>query len=134
VIVVDTNVIAYSLIEGDRTPQAQALWQRDSRWCLPSLWRYEFLNVLSAYVRAGGMELSDATRLWHSAGRLYTPMENGVDMNAVLELSVEKEISTYDAQFVFLAHSLGVPLISEDKQLRRRCPETVVSMDDYLKE
>ena len=131
-IVVDTNVIAYFLIEGDRTPQAQALWQRDSHWCLPSLWRHDFLNVLSTYVRAGGMELSDAMQLWQTADSLCTPMEGGVDMDTALELSVMKEISTYDAQFVFLAHLLSVPLISEDKQLRRRCPETAVSMDDFL--
>lgn len=133
-IVVDTNVIAYFLIEGDRTQLARALWQRDSRWCLPPLWRHEFLNVLSTYVRIGGMVLPDATRLWQTASGLCGPMESGVDMGEALKLSVEKKISAYDAQYVALAQSLNVPLISEDKQLRQRCPKTVVSLSDYLKE
>lgn len=132
-IVVDTNIIAYFLIEGERTPQARGLWQHNPDWCLPPLWRHEFLNVLSTYVREGGMDLSGAKRVWHSAGQLFTQMENAVDMDAALELSVAKGISTYDAQFVALAGALGAPLISEDKRLRRRCGEAVMSMAKYLK-
>ena len=31
-VVVDTNVVAYLLIEGDRTAEAQALYARDPDW------------------------------------------------------------------------------------------------------
>lgn len=31
-VVVDTNVLAYLLIEGDRTSEAQALFAQDSDW------------------------------------------------------------------------------------------------------
>jgi len=80
------------------------------------------------------MELSDAARLRQTADTLCVPMEGAIDMDTVLKLSVINKISTCDAQFVFLARLLSVPLISDDKQLRRRCPETAVSMDDFLKE
>ena len=50
-IVVDTNVIAYVLIEGDKTALAQQVAKKDPDWKVPPLWRHEFLNVLatSAY-------------------------------------------------------------------------------------
>src|SRR6185437_5774425 len=33
VVLVDTNILAYLLIEGDRTPGVQHLFARDSNWC-----------------------------------------------------------------------------------------------------
>lgn len=131
-IVVDTNIVVYTFIEGEHTSLMGALWRHDSRWRLPMLWRHEFLNVLATYTRRGGMELPDANHLWLAARRWCRPMENAVDMATVLHIAVAQDISAYDAQFVALARSLGVPLISEDARLRRRCPETVVSTSDYL--
>jgi len=37
VIVVDTNVIAYLLLGGEKTPQARAVLQKDPAWTAPSL-------------------------------------------------------------------------------------------------
>ncbi|MGZ5446412.1 MAG: hypothetical protein ACXWLY_31220 [Thermoanaerobaculia bacterium] len=51
-IVADTNLVAYLLIEGDKTAAARAVWKKDSRWMLPTLWRSEFLNVLTTAVRS----------------------------------------------------------------------------------
>lgn len=131
-IVVDTNIIAYALIEGEHTPQARALWRHERRWRVPVFWRHELLNVLATYSRKGGMKPRDAKRLWTAACRWCRPMEAAVDMAAALQLAIEQELSAYDAQFVALAQSLKVPLVSEDTRLRRRCPRTVVSISDYL--
>jgi len=51
VIVVDVNVVAYFLIEGEHTERARELWRRDPDWRLPPLWRHEYLNVLATFVR-----------------------------------------------------------------------------------
>jgi len=53
VIVSDTNLVAYLLINGDHTATARAVYQRDPDWRLPPLWRAEFLNVLTTTVRKG---------------------------------------------------------------------------------
>ena len=51
-IVVDTNVIAYLLIEGDRTVDAQALRLADSDWRSEPFLLVEFSNLLATQVRA----------------------------------------------------------------------------------
>jgi hypothetical protein len=47
VVLVDTNILAYLLIEGDRTSAAQALNARDPDWRSEGLILVEFSNVLS---------------------------------------------------------------------------------------
>ena len=131
-IVVDTNIVAYALIDGEHTGQSRALWQADPDWRLPVFWRYEFLNVLAAFVRRGGMDRQRASRLWTAARGWCHPMECTVDGAAALRLAIDQDLSAYDAQFVVLAQLLGIPLVSEDARLSQRCSETVVSMAEYL--
>ena len=58
-IVVDTNIIAYLYISGEKSPQAEQLLSFDSLWNAPILWRSEFRNVLSKYLRNGILGLDD---------------------------------------------------------------------------
>ena len=62
-IVVDVNVLAYLLIPGRYTNSAEQLLEADSHWVAPRLWRSEFRNVLSTYVRSNLLELADAVLL-----------------------------------------------------------------------
>jgi len=80
VIVVDTNVVAYALIQGTQTALARQVRQRDPFWRLPTLWRHEFLNILAVYVRRGGARLREAAFLWGQAVKLLSPGEQAVDM------------------------------------------------------
>ncbi len=59
-IVVDTNVIAYLYLPGDRTAAAEALCREDSEWSAPLLWRSELRNVLATQIRVGRIELDGA--------------------------------------------------------------------------
>lgn len=122
-IIVDTNVIAYLLIEGDRTNPARSLWRDEPDWRVPPLWRHEFLNILATFARRGGADLVDATQLWARAVDTIGPGEMEVDIPAALELAVTTRISAYDAQFITLARHLGVPLVTEDKKLRKTFPD-----------
>ena len=50
-IVVDTNVIAYLFIKGDYSDNAMKLLKSDPVWIVPYLWKSEFRNVLTLYIR-----------------------------------------------------------------------------------
>lgn len=66
-VVVDTNVLAYFWLPGDRTQEAVALRRSTDDWYVPRLWRSEFRNVLAAFLRRRSMDLNEATALIRTA-------------------------------------------------------------------
>jgi predicted nucleic acid-binding protein len=130
-IVVDTNVIAYLMIEGEKTAMAQRTFHQDSNWFVPSLWRHEFLNVLATYVRHGGIEMDEAIDIWHNGTVLFNPGEQEVNMPQALRLATQHNISAYDAQYVVLAMEMSMPYVTEDQQLLQAFPGIAVSMQEF---
>jgi predicted nucleic acid-binding protein len=126
VIVADTNLIAYLLIEGERTEAARAVWAKDSRWMLPTLWRSEFLNVLTTSVRAGILKLAEAQEIWQVALATFSRSEIDPSGEDVLEAAAERNLSAYDAQFVVTATELDVPLVTYDRRLLDACPDLAI--------
>ena len=94
-IVVDTNVIAYALIEGDKTALAQQVTQKDPDWRVPPLWRHEFLNVLATAARAEVIDARQAERLWHTGLGLLLQAERDVDGAMSLKLAIKGGVSAY---------------------------------------
>lgn len=121
-IVVDTNVIAYLLIEGDRTEEARRTWLRDRNWIVPPLWRSEFLNVLWVSVRAGVLQPAEAHLAWQRAAGLLAGREREPAAETVLDEAIARGISAYDAHFVVVAASLRILLVTADNRLARACP------------
>jgi predicted nucleic acid-binding protein len=119
VIVADTNLISYLLVQGERTKAARRVWQRDPDWRAPPLWRSEFLNVLSTSVRADVLTESDADRAWTAATRLLTGREIQPSGRAVLRSALRDRLSAYDSQFVVVAEDLGVQLVTGDRGIRK---------------
>jgi predicted nucleic acid-binding protein len=122
-IVVDTNVIAYLFIPGDRSSEARRAYLRDPAWCAPVLWRSEFLNVLALYLRKKQLSLDTAMAIAHEAGMLLEPGEYRIGQNAVLPLLETSGCSAYDCEFVALAQQLDVSLVTSDKQILRAFPK-----------
>lgn len=133
-IVVDTNVIAYLLIMGERTDLAQQVYKRDPEWVVPHLWRHEFLNVLASLVKFGGGELTDAYNLWHTGLNILAEKEQEVNMIEVLSLAVTHDLSGYDAQYIALAQSLECLFVTEDKKLHNTLPNQAISMQTFLQQ
>ena len=130
-IVADVNVVAYLLIEGAKTGLARAVFERDPAWALPALWRHEFLNVLAMQVQHGGFSLGIARETWRRAEELFSRDEREADAILSLELATKHKLSAYDAQYAALASHLGVPLVTEDRELLRKLPRMAVTMRDF---
>ena len=121
-IVVDTNVVAYLYLPGDRTAAAEALCRADSEWSAPLLWRSELRNVLATQIRVGRIALDGAQSIQAEAEQLLHGREFAVDSAEVLRLAAESGCSAYDCEFVVLADYFDVPLYSADLRLAERFP------------
>ena len=133
-IVVDTNLIAYTLLEGPYTPLALRVREKDPEWSLPPLWRHEFLNVLVTYAQHGGLEPAEALAVWGRALKLLAPCEHIVDLTVAFHLAVIHRVSAYDAQFIALAQSLNVLCLTEDRHLLKTFPRLAISMRQFCAE
>ena len=125
-IVVDSNILAYLYLPGDRTSAAEALLQQDSQWAAPVLWRSEFRNILAGYLRRKSITFEQACSLQSEAESLLAGAEFEVDSSAVLELVRDSDCSAYDCEFVALAIQLNTRLVTVDKKLLRQFPTRAV--------
>jgi predicted nucleic acid-binding protein len=131
-IVVDSNIVAYLLIQGEKTLLARSLWNSDNNWCMPTLWLHEFLNVLATNERTGNLRLKTCQDLLGLALSLFEAKSRQVDMAYTLALAAECRLTAYDAQYIALAQSMNVLLISEDRKLQQAAPKSVRSMKSFL--
>ncbi len=127
-ILVDTNVLVYLLIEGDCTASARALYQRDSDWRSEAFLLVELSNVLATFVRSGALTLAQGQRLLADA-QVRMPALSSVSHAQALATAGEFGLSAYDARFIALARELRVKLVTEDGKLRAAVPEWTVSLE-----
>ncbi|HEX8672316.1 MAG TPA: type II toxin-antitoxin system VapC family toxin [Longimicrobium sp.] len=131
-IVADSNLVAYLVIQGDQTSTAQAVLKRDPIWAAPLLWRSEFRNVLALYLRQKHLTLADALQYVQEAEALLHGNEYQVESGPVLRLAEQSECSAYDCEFVHLAQELSLPLVTSDKRVLRAFPTVAVSMQEFI--
>ena len=127
-IVVDTNVVAYLYLPGEYTDRAEALLERDAHWAAPILWRSEFRNILAGYMRRKTLTLDAAHNLQREAESLLAGGEHEVDSHLILELVRGSDCSAYDCEFVALAMTLGVRLVTMDNKLLKAFPKYAVAL------
>ena len=125
-IVVDSNILAYLYLPGDRTAAAEALLEQDPEWAAPVLWRSEFRNILAGYMRRKTITFDQACSLQSEAESLLAGAEFEVDSGSVLELVRDSDCSAYDCEFIALAIKLNTKLVTVDKKLLREFPTRAV--------
>lgn len=130
-IVVDTNILAYLLITGDRTAVAKAVLHADPVWAMPLLGRSEFRNVVALYLRNSLMSWAEAKDAIISAEQLLAGQEYAVSSLDVLELTRSSACSSYDCEFVALAQELNVPLITADRRILREFPGIAITPEVF---
>ncbi len=127
-IVVDTNILAYVLLPYEHSAQADALFRKDAQWVAPILWRSEFRNLLSGYLRRKTLSFDEVLKVQAEAEAMLAGNEHEVDSRRVIELVRDSDCSAYDCEFVSLAMRLGVKLVTMDAKLLRAFPKHAVAL------
>ncbi|MEX0720579.1 MAG: type II toxin-antitoxin system VapC family toxin [Balneolaceae bacterium] len=130
-IVVDTNVIASMWVPNDMDEWVYKVLKKDDDWVAPLLWRSEFRNVLSIYLRKGILELSVVLQAIEEAEQLMDANEFEVNSTQVMSLVSDSSCSAYDGEFVALADDLNVPLVTFDKKIVREFPDIAIHPKEF---
>ena len=133
-IVADTNLLAYFLLEGDVTERADNVYSADPVWIAPPLWRSEFRNVLALYMRQERLTAAEALRIIGETENLMRGGEHQPASLQVLGRVNESTCSAYDCEFVALARDLGVRLVTVDKQILGDFPKDAIALDVFIAE
>jgi predicted nucleic acid-binding protein len=78
------------------------------------------------------LSLDDARQIMDAAMDLMRDREFEVASPHVLELVAASTCSAYDCEFVALAETLGVPLVTVDQQILSQFPTPAVSLDAFV--
>lgn len=133
-IVVDTNVIAYLFLSNEQAILAEQALHKDYEWAAPVLWRSEFRNVLTLYMRKNIINMDQAQQIMNNALKVLRGREYDVSSFEVLRLASISKCSAYDCEFIAVANDLKVPLVTVDKQLLREFPSVAMSLKSFVKE
>ena len=131
-IVVDANVVVAFLLDSPLAPDARAVRARDATWGTHPLCRSETLNALLQETKARKIALHDAIDAAETTAHLLTDRTDGCAPSAILTTAHSSGLTAYDATYVVLARSLGLLLVTEDRQILRACPDVARSMSQFL--
>jgi len=126
VIVVDTNVISYLLIRGERSESMDRLLAVDDGWVAPRLWVDELLNVLATYERNGLLTTDQTAPILADALALMEDSSYEIPPERVLAVARRTTCSAYDSQYIALAEDLGLKLYTCDRKILKNCPGVAV--------
>lgn len=126
-LLIDTNILVYLMMQGDRTHAAQQLYERDADWRSEGFVMVEFSNVLATCVRIKALAAEQAMKLLQDA-LVLLPVLTDVTHAQALETATQFGISAYDARFIALAKQMRVKLVTEDTKLQAAVPSWTVSL------
>lgn len=131
-IVADANLLAYLVMPGERTADAEAVLEMDPTWVAPALWRSELRSVVHKYIVRGDLTIARAVSLLGQLDEVIGGREGDVDAEDVLALASRSKCSTYDCEYVALAKSLGVPLVTTDRAILKAFPAVAMTPAEFL--
>lgn len=112
-IVVDASYILSFLF-----PDENSIDEIPGKMFAPQLLDYEIVNALRSAVLRKRISQHLAIELFEEYNTFLITKKT-VDFSKVLELSIKRQISTYDASYLVLANDLEAKLLTLDKQLAK---------------
>lgn len=130
-IVVDTNIIASLWVPNDMDERVYMAFKKDNDWIASLLWRSEFRNVLSIYLRKNILELLVVLQAIEEAEQLMAANEFEVNSTQVMSLVSDSSYSAYNCEFIALADDLNIQLVTFDKKIIREFPNIAISPKEF---
>jgi predicted nucleic acid-binding protein len=130
-IVVDTNVLAYFYLPNIYTTAAEELYEHDPEWVAPILWRSEFRNLLTGYLRRQDISMEVTLSLQAEAESLLAGNEFEVESKSVFQLVNSSNCSAYDCELIALAIKLNTKVITMNKKVLQAFPDSAINLIDY---
>ena len=90
------------------------------------------MSVLALGFRQGTLSLDDALVAGEAAQQFMQDREFNMPPAQVLRMVSTSKCSSYDCEFVALAESFKVPLITSDKELLKNFPSIAISMEKFV--
>jgi predicted nucleic acid-binding protein len=131
-IVADTNLIAGLWVPNQMEELAYATLKKDPDWVAPVLWKSEFRNVLSLYLRKEILELVTVLQVMEEAEEFMESKEFEVNSTQVLSFVSNSSCSSYDCEFITLADDLNIRLVTFDKKILTEFPSIAIHPQDFV--
>jgi predicted nucleic acid-binding protein len=132
-IVVDSNIVAARNLTSSLTSETKQVEEKDPVWIVPVLWRYEFQNILATAIKAKQIKPEKASEVWEKVSKVLIENECEPSPSKIIDLVAQYGITAYDGQFVAVALEMGVPFVTEDRELQEKFPGIAISMEEFLK-
>ncbi len=121
--VIDCSVAVTWCFEDEATPASDGLLDRlgEESVAAPAIWPLELGNVLVMAERRGRINATQIAEFVALLQELPVAIDEETPRRAldeVLALARAEGLTTYDASYLELAMRLGVPLATQDKELR----------------
>lgn len=130
-IVVDSNVLAARSLTSEKSVIAKQVERKDPVWIVPSLWRYEFQNILAKAIWVKQISPEAAVEVWRWVVDMMRDNETDPSPEKTIDLAGRYRITAYDANYIALAMDMGVLCITEDSELQKKFPHVAVSMEKF---
>lgn len=131
-IISDCTLIAQFFLNTPETELARQIAMNENTWLVPPLWRSEFRSVLRKYLLSDELSVEHCIDATVAAEAMLSGGEMQVSSADVMTLVAATGCSAYDAEYVSLAKSFSIPLVTSDRRLRERFPGVAVSPAEFL--
>lgn len=120
--VLDNSVVSGWYLSGQATEYSQAVAARleEDRALVPPLWQLELANVLKTACTKGRLSQVQARQILEALAQLPIEVDTGAQpgQRQLFELAMRFNLSSYDAAYLELAMRHGLPLATQDEQLK----------------
>jgi predicted nucleic acid-binding protein len=120
--VLDNSVVTgwYLADQSNAYTESIAILLENDKALVPALWQLELANVLKTTCTRGKLSLDAARQILDALGLLPIDIDTSPapGQRQLFELAMRHQLSSYDAAYLELALRYGMPLATQDQQLK----------------